>query len=137
MNLRSRNKVNVSFSMSSMTDVVFLLLIFFMITATLITPSSLDADLPDSKGQVMAERPIISISITNEGNNTYAYAVGTNKVAFNNIEAELQIALKEADEQNPTIKLHADKSVPMSEIKNIMLIAKENKYRLILATKPK
>lgn len=137
MDLRSRNKVNVSFSMSSMTDVVFLLLIFFMITATLITPSSMDAELPDSTGQVMAERPIISVSITNEGNNTYAYAVGTKKVSYNNMETELQLALKEAGEVNPTIKLHADKSVPMAEIKNIMLIAKENKYRLILATKPK
>ncbi|MBN2681060.1 MAG: biopolymer transporter ExbD, partial [Bacteroidales bacterium] len=73
----------------------------------------------------------------NEGNNTYGYAVGTNKVSFNSLEAELQIALKDANEANPTIKLHADKSIPMSEIKNIMLIAKENKYRLILATKPK
>lgn len=120
-----------------MTDVVFLLLIFFMITATLITPASMDNELPESTGQVMAERPIISVSISNEGNNTYSYAVGTKKVSYNSVESELQLALKDAKEEHPTIKLHADKSVPMAEIKNIMLIAKENKYRLILATKPK
>ena len=66
MALRTRNKVNPNFSMSSMTDIVFLLLIFFMVTSTLIAPTALKLLLPKSSNQVSAEKPIVTVSITTD-----------------------------------------------------------------------
>lgn len=118
--------------MSSMTDIVFLLLIFFMITSTLVHPNALKLLLPKSDGQVSTEKPIISISIDDQGNNTYSYAVGNDRVPFENVEQLLKERI--GTEETPTVALHVDKSVPMEEVVKVMNIAKENKYRLILAT---
>ena len=135
MNLKSRNKVSSQFNMSSMTDVVFLLLIFFMITSTMVHPNALKLLLPQSNGQVNSEKPIITVNIQDNGDNTYNYAIGTKILPFDKIKDQLKIEI--GDEPEPTIALHVDKSVPMEEVVKIMNIAKENKYRLILATSAK
>ena len=127
--MRSRNKVNASFSMSSMTDIVFLLLIFFMITSTLIIPNALDLLLPQSSSQA-SEKPIITVSITED----LIFAVERDIVEYENLEQILQERL--ANKEEPTISLHADKSVPLEYVVKIMNIAKNNRYRLILATSP-
>lgn len=132
MALRSRNTVSTAFSMSSMSDIVFLLLIFFMVTSTLIAPNALKLLLPQSNNQTSAY-PNTSVSIDDRGG-TYVYAVGTSEVSFNQIEPLLQKEL--ADEEEPTISLHADKSVPVEELVKIMNIAKNNRYKMILATSP-
>ncbi|MCT4613991.1 MAG: biopolymer transporter ExbD [Marinifilaceae bacterium] len=130
MGLKSRNKVNASFSMSSMTDIVFLLLIFFMVTSTLISPNALKLLLPKSKNQTAA-RPITTVSIDKD----YNFYIEKVPVPFNLLESKLRQKL--ANEEEPCISLHVDQSVPMKQVVKVMNIAKKNKFKLILATRGK
>jgi len=130
MALKTRNKVNATFSMSSMTDIVFLLLIFFMDTSTLISPNALKLLLPKSSNQTAA-KPITTVSIDKNFN----FFLETTPVPFSQLEHKLQRKL--AREDDPTISLHVDKSVPMEQVVKVMNIAKNNKYKLILATRAK
>lgn len=134
MGLRSRNKVNATFSMSSMTDIVFLLLIFFMVTSTLIAPNALKLLLPKSTNQTMASKPITTISITAD----LQYAVEGKFVRFEDIESTIRNRVGDIGNypEPPTVSLHVDKSVPMEQVVKVMNIAKNNKYKLILATSP-
>ncbi len=130
MALSSRNKVSVQFSMSGMTDIVFLLLIFFMITSTLIAPNALKLLLPQSKHQTVAN-PITTVSITRDAK----FYIETTRVDISQLENELQRRLQ--GEPEPTISLHVDENVAMKEVVKVMNIAKDNRYRLILATSPR
>ena len=130
MSLSSRNKVSVQFSMSGMTDIVFLLLIFFMITSTLIAPNALKLLLPQSKHQTAAN-PITTVSITRDAK----FYIETTRIDISQLEYELQRRLQ--DEPDPTISLHVDENVPMKEVVKVMNIAKDNRYKLILATSPR
>lgn len=127
MAIRSSNKRSLEFNASSMSDLVFLLLIFFMITSTLISPNALKLLLPQSSNQVSA-RAITSISITRD----LQFYIETRHVRFEDIEPMLVEKL--VNEQDPTVSLHVDKSVPMEEVVRVMNIAKNNKWKLILAT---
>ncbi len=135
MALRSRNKVDASFSMSSMSDLVFLLLIFFMVTSTLIAPNALKLLLPKSSHQTEANKPITTVSITAD----LQFAIEKDIVPFSQLERQLRIKVGTVNnpEDAPTISLHVDKTVPMEEVVKVMNIAKDNKYRLILATSAK
>ncbi|HKL72136.1 MAG TPA: biopolymer transporter ExbD [Marinilabiliaceae bacterium] len=130
MALRSRSKINATFSMSSMTDVVFLLLIFFMITSTLVNPNAIKLLLPQSKQQAAA-KPQASVSISRD----LTYYVGTTPVRFNQIETELKKRV--GVEEDVYISLHVDENVPMREVVKVMNIAKNNQYKVILATRAK
>lgn len=138
MALKRQTKVSASFSMSSMTDIVFLLLIFFMVTSTLIAPNALKLLLPQSNNQTMATKPITTVSITHD----LKYAVEGNFVAYDDLENALIRSVQKSidnanDKDHPTISLHADKSVAIEHVTNVMNIAKDNGYKLILATSPK
>jgi biopolymer transport protein ExbD len=112
-----------------MSDLVFLLLIFFMITSTMIAPNALKLLLPKSNSQVRA-KAITTISIDKD----LRFYIENNPVKFDDLERQLQLKLTNADE--PTISLHCDKSVPMEQVVRVMNIAQHNKYKLILATAP-
>jgi len=129
MAISSRNKVSVSFSMSGMTDIVFLLLIFFMLTSTLINQHAIKLLLPKSSNQTQAS-PQIIVSITKDIN----YFLNSRKVTLGQLEPMLQKELKFRVE--PTISVNADKSVPIEYVVKVMNIAKRNKYKVILATEP-
>jgi biopolymer transport protein ExbD len=129
MALRTTTRPSIEFSMASMSDLVFLLLIFFMLTSTLIAPNALKLLLPQSNNQTPA-KPQVSVSITPE----LEYFVGTKHVAFANIESLITKELK--DKEDPTIVLHADKSVPIEHVVKVMNIARKYKYKVILATAP-
>ena len=120
--------------MSSMTDVVFLLLIFFMVTSTMIAPNALKLLLPSSNSQTQAS-PLATVSIKDKQDGTYEYAVGTTIMPFENIEPALVKEMEEKTEE-AYVSLHVDKTVPMEEVVKIMNIAKNHKYKLILATQP-
>ena len=130
MSLRSKNKVSANFSMSSMTDIVFLLLIFFMLTSTLVSPNALKLLLPNSKARTL-EKQTISVSITPETE----YFIEDQKFPFDQLENQLKQRL--ANEQEPAIILHADKTVDIEFAVKVMDIAYRNKYKLVLATNPK
>ncbi|MGF7139386.1 ExbD/TolR family protein [Roseimarinus sediminis] len=133
MALKKRNTISAAFSMSSMTDIVFLLLIFFMVTSTLIAPNALKLLLPQSNNQTQA-KAITTISITSD----LKYYVNNNgnltQVRFNEIEPFLQQTI--VGDEDLYISLNADKDVPIDEVVKIMNIARRNKYKMILATSP-
>ena len=129
MALRSRNKVTPNFNMSSMTDIVFLLLIFFMLTSTLVSPNALKLLLPSSKAKTL-EKQTISISITKD----IQFYINENPVLENTIEQKLKLIIN--NEQEPAIILHTDKSVAIEHVVKVMDIAYRNKYKIVLATTP-
>ena len=122
--------------MSSMTDLVFLLLIFFLITSTLVNPNALKLLLPKSTGQVSAKATVsVSIKDWHDGQ-TYSYHLNgdENPIPFADVEDGL-IELLQAEE-DPTFSIYADESVPVGEVVAVMNIAKRNHYKVILATSP-
>ncbi len=129
MKLKRHVRVEPSFQMSSMTDIVFLLLVFFMVTSTMISPNALKLLLPRSNSQTSA-KAITTVSITA----ALEFYVEQTPVPIESMEQFLQQKL--VGEEEPTISLHADKSVPMEEVVKVMNIAKDNHYKLILATAP-
>lgn len=129
MAIKRGSKVDKSFSAASMTDLMFLLLIFMLIATTLINPNALKLLLPKSSNQ-LKEKPYTSVSVTSD----LSYYVETEPVSFSQLESVLQAKLEGVDD--PTISLHCDKSVPVDEVVKVMNIAKDNKYKLILATSP-
>lgn len=129
MAISSRSKVSAAFSMAGMTDIVFLLLIFFMLTSTLIVDNALKLSLPQSTNQV-SEKPVITVSITKD----VEFYVEKTRVSVNELESVLKQRLDFRME--PTISLYADRTVPLEHVVKVMNIAKNNKYKLILATTP-
>jgi biopolymer transport protein ExbD len=128
-------KVLTDTGMSSMTDLVFLLLIFFLITSTLVNPNALKLLLPKSTGQVSA-KPTMSVSIKDWGNDTYTYHLNgdENPTSFADLEDGIVTLLQ--NEEDPTFSIYADESVPIKEVVAVMNIAKRNHYKVILATQP-
>ena len=129
MALKRGSKVNAEFSMSSMTDIVFLLLIFFMVSSTLVAPNALKLLLPQSNSQTPA-KAITTVSITQD----LLFYVEQTPIPYSDLE--LYLAQKLQGETDPTISLHVHRSVPMEEVVKVMNIAKDNRYKLILATQP-
>ena len=129
MNLRGRNKVSPEFSMSSMTDIVFLLLIFFMLTSSNVTPEALDLILPKAQGKT-TNTPTVSVNITKN----LDYYIGKERIQNRNLESELKSRL--AGVQDPTIILRAEVGVPVEKAVSVMDIANRNRFKVILAVKP-
>lgn len=122
-------------SMSSMTDIVFLLLIFFLVTSTLVNPNALKLLLPKSTGQVSA-KATVSVSIKDWGNDIYTYHINGDEtpVSYEQVEDGLVELLQ--SEEDPTFSIYSDESVPVKEVVAMMNIAKRNHYKVILATQP-
>ena len=135
MALKRITKADPNISMSSMTDIVFLLLIFFLVTSTLVNPNALKLLLPKSTGQVGA-KATVSVSIKDWGEDRYTYHINGDEqpVAFSEVEDELVDLLQ--SEEDPTFSIYSDESVPIGEIVQVMNIAKRNHYKVILATQP-
>ncbi|HYW95989.1 MAG TPA: biopolymer transporter ExbD [Bacteroidales bacterium] len=138
MAIKSRNKVNMNFSMSGMTDIVFLLLIFFMITSTLIVPGVNNVELPHSNNQTVAT-PDINVTISRQGQ----FFIDGNEIAASQLESSLKSQLKEklaakqeSGIKTPTVRLNADENLNMNEVFDFLEIAKRNKYKVILGTRP-
>jgi|TARA_B110000046_G_scaffold30443_2_gene32207 biopolymer transport protein ExbD len=129
MNLRGRNKITPEFNMSSMTDIVFLLLIFFMIASTLVTTNAIDILLPTASGKTENKKST-SISIQKD----LVFYIDQKEVEVQNLESELFKLLK--NETAPTLVLRAEKSVPVDYVVKVMDIANRNKYKIILAVNP-
>ncbi len=129
MAIKPKNKVSTQFSMSGMTDIVFLLLIFFMVTSTMINPNALKLLLPQSDNQVSGKRAT-TVSITKD----LRFYIEDREVAIADLEINLQDKLMNSKE--PVVSLHVDKSVPMEQVVRVMNIAKDNRYKLVLATSP-
>ena len=128
MSFKSKHKVEPMFSMSSMTDIIFLLLIFFMLTSSFITPSGLPVNLPTSKASTV-ELQKVSVTITDN----LDYFVGDKKVSRNMLEAELRSRL---NGKEGAVVLHIDKTVPTEQFVYVAGIATSLEAKVSIATRP-
>ena len=131
MAIKRQSKVDASFSASSMTDLMFLLLTFFLVLTTLISPNAIKVVLPQSNSQVK-DKAVTTITITKEL--TYHLDGNTTPIPFNQLENRLRESLGE--QEKPTVSLHADQTVPYNEVVKIINIIRRNDYILILAMNP-
>ena len=134
MALKRRTKINAAFSMASMTDVIFLLLIFFMVTSTVVVPNAIKLTLPQAQKQTAA-KPLTRVTIDAAGN--YYVAAGKQReriVTFDEITPFLQEQYVQEPEM--FVALYADETVPYKEIVKVLNIANENKFKVVLATRP-
>lgn len=129
MALKSRNRIEVSYSVAGMTDIIFLLLLFFMLTSTMVAPNAIKLLLPQSNSQTPA-RPITTVSISKD----ITFYIERTPVDFSQVESVLR--QKIGSNPDPVVAIHADRSVPIEYIVDVMNIAKRNNYRVILATSP-
>jgi biopolymer transport protein ExbD len=130
MAITNKNKVGINFSNAGMSDIVFLLLLFFMLTSTLVHPTALKLLLPKGTTQSSA-RPMTTVSITSD----LQYFIEDQPIELEYLEAALQSRVEDSPEIY--ISVHTDRSVPIEYVVNVMNIAAKNQYKLILATTPK
>lgn len=133
MSLKRRNKISPAFSMASMTDIIFLLLIFFMITSTMVTPNAIKVLLPQGKQQTSA-KPLTRVIIDKDLN--YYTAFGNEDEMPIELE-DLSAFLQECAAKEPEmyVALYADERVPYREIVGVLNIANENQFKMVLATR--
>ncbi len=136
MAIKSRNKRNIDFNTSSMSDLVFLLLIFFMLTSTLVAPNAIKLMLPSSNSKTMSKQ-----TITVYVDDKNRYYIEENPVSENNLQKMIQTAL--ANQVEGTVVIRSDKTVAVQYIVNIIDAVNEinrltdNKHKVLLATSNK
>ena len=129
MNLKSKHRVDASFSMSSMTDLIFLLLVFFMLTSSFVTPSGLPVNLPSSKASTI-EVQKVSVTITKN----LQYYINEKKITKATLEGELKSRLGGA---GGSVVLHIDKDVPSEHLVYVAGLATSLEAKVVVATKPR
>ncbi|WP_294594343.1 biopolymer transporter ExbD [uncultured Rikenella sp.] len=129
MAIKRSSKIDMGGGSASQTDLIFLLLLFLMISTTLINPNALKLLLPKSSN-ANKEKPYTTVSITAD----LQYFVEMEQVSFDQLAGRLRTRLEGVEE--PTISLHCDRTVPVDEVVKVMNIARDNKYKLVLATAP-
>ena len=136
MAIKSRNKRKIDFNTSSMSDLVFLLLIFFMLTSTLVAPNAIKLLLPSSNSKTMSKQ---TVTIYVDDNNQYY--VGEKRVSESELKTEIFVEL--ADQIEGTVVIRSDKSVAVQYIVNIIDAVNDinkdtnNKHKVLLATSNK
>lgn len=134
MALKRRNKVEAGFSMSSMTDIIFLLLIFFVLASTMSSPNDIKINLPQAKARTTTKQVVAKVSIDNLGN--YFVALGKQKpqaIAADQLDAYL-CGVQQQD-STMYIALHADQDIAYKEVVRVLDIANQHKMKLVVATK--
>jgi biopolymer transport protein ExbD len=129
MNISSKNKIDAGFSMASMTDLIFLLLVFFMLTSSFVTPSGLPVSLPSSKASTI-EVQKVSVTVTKG----LQYYVNEKKITKATLEGELKSRLGGA---GGSVVLHIDKDVASEHLVYVAGIATSLEAKVVVATKPK
>jgi len=134
MGIKKRNKIEAGFSMASMTDIIFLLLLFFIISSTMSSPNDIKINLPQSKASTATKSVIAKVSIDAEGR--FFVAEG------NEQQTEIAPELLESFIMNIVSKdtttyiaLHADQNIAYKEVVKVLDIANQNKIKLVIATK--
>lgn len=136
MAIQTRNKLSVNFSTASMSDLVFLLLIFFMLTSTLIAPNAIKLLLPSSNSKTMAKQ-----TVTVYINESFNFFIEEQAADATTLAEGLQAALQ--GELEGTVVVRSDKTVPVQYVVNVIdAINQVNettgaKHKVILATSPK
>lgn len=130
MAIKTRNSLNASFSMSSMTDIVFLLLIFFMLTSTLVTTNGIDVLTPSTNRTKPPTKAPVKIAVDRNLN----YYIDNSLVKKELLEASL--TQKMASAENKVVVLSVEKTVPIENAVYVMDIANQNHIKVVLAARP-
>ena len=134
MSLKRRNRVEATFAMSSMTDLIFLLLLFFVMASTMSSPNDIKINLPQAKAKTNTKQVVATVSIDNLGN--YFVALGREKpvaIAVEDLESYL-CGIQQMDSAM-YIALHADQDIAYKEVVNVLDIANQHKMKLVIATR--
>jgi biopolymer transport protein ExbD len=133
MALKRRTKISPQFSMASMTDIIFLLLIFFMITSTMVSPNAIKVLLPQGSQQTSA-KPLTRVIIDKQLN---CYVAFGNQDEMPVSWEELPAFLQDCATKEPEmyVALYADETIPYREIVKVLNIANENQFKMVLATR--
>jgi biopolymer transport protein ExbD len=140
MALKKRNRANPNFSMASMSDLVFLLLIFFMITSTLIAPNAIKLLLPQSESRTIAKQ---TVTVYIDENRQYSMEIGKKAVVIEDVSLAENIAVALSGVEEGSVVLRAAHDAPIQLVVNIYDIVDkinkehQTKHKVILATKPK
>lgn len=132
MALKRQYDMSATFSMASMTDVIFLLLIFFMVTSTFVLPNALEVNLPESSTQTTL-RPAARIYLDAEGRTAYVDGNGTESAIEDDNQLRGFIKLVEQQEESPMLALHADVNVPYGRVVEVLNIGTELNVKIVLA----
>ena len=134
MAIKRRNKVSPEFSMSSLTDIIFLLLIFFMLTSSLVKINPKNLELPEASQKTTASHNV-SISVTKDG----TFFLGTDKISSRGLKRQITRAIRKDRESTatPTIIIVPEKGTPFRHVAKIMTVARELRMNPIIATQPK
>jgi biopolymer transport protein ExbD len=134
MALKRRNRVEPEFSLAAMIDVIFLLLMFFMLTSNFVTPNALNLQLPSSTSKTMAS-PSLSVSVDKNG----VFYIEKTPVALTSLENSLRAKIRSlgGETKNTTITVAADKAAAVEHVVSILEVANRLKLKTILATNPK
>lgn len=136
MALKKRNKTSAEFSMSSMTDIIFLLLLFFMVASTMSAPNDMRINLPQSSAKTATKAHIVRVALTAEGECSVAdNGEAAMPIQFDDLPSYLQGIY--ATDTAAYVALYADEEVPYREIVRVLDIANENRLKLVIATKVK
>ena len=131
MSIKATNKINAGFSLSSMTDIVFLLLIFFVIVSTMVSPFALPVDLPKGRTTTSKEQPKVALRMEASS----VVKLNGSSVPFADLEGAL-VAEMSKHGTNDAIVLHVAQEVPTGEMVTVLDIAKRKKWRIVLASAP-
>jgi len=131
MKLKRRNKAKAEFNMASLTDIIFLLLIFFVINSEM--PNALKLMLPNATGKAPVNKSIV-LAVSSD----LRYMVNNEEVSFNGIKGKLSQKINQAKSKTkePSIVLKIDKAVDLEHVVNILQIGNELKVPMVLSTKP-
>ena len=134
MAIKRRHRINPNFSMASMTDVIFLLLIFFMVTSTVVFPNAIKVNLPQSSQQAAA-KPLSRVTI--DANLNYYVAFGNEREQPTDIDQLVDFLLRTRErEPEMFVAIYADESVPYGEVVKILDLANKHNLKMALATAP-
>jgi biopolymer transport protein ExbD len=134
MSLKRRNRVEATFAMSSMTDLVFLLLLFFVMASTMASPNDIKINLPTARAKKATQPQVAKVSIDNLGN--YYVAIGRSKPQLVDPESlEGYLSGIQSSDSTMYIALHADEDVAYKEVVRVLDIANEHHMKLVVATK--
>jgi Biopolymer transport protein len=129
MNLRGRKKFHAEVSTSSLSDIMFFLMLFFLIASTMVSPSVIKLTLPKAQHNQTVRKTEIAVSVTKD----LKYYVNNKEVGFDELEKELSFQIQKVKE--PTVVIRVDNSIPVQDLVNVMQIGNKLKVKMILATK--
>lgn len=134
MALKRRNRVEAAFAMSSMTDLIFLLLLFFVMASTMSSPNDIKINLPQSRAKTTTRQVVAKVSVDNLGN--YFVALGKEKpISIEPDDLEAYLCMVQQQDSSVYIALHADQDIAYREVVKVLDIANEHKMKVVIATK--